>query len=209
MSHGADPNERNSSIWMGDGVRLRAVEPEDWQAFHAWDLDDASSRDAYEVPFPQSAAASRKWAEEQATADPGNDRFRWVIEDQEGEAVGTINTHTCDRRHGTFSYGIFVAAPYRGQGHAEAAIRLVLRYFFQELGYQKVNAHVYAFNHASAALHERLGFALEGRLRRNLFTEGRHHDVLAYGLLAEEFAAGHSAPDATSSENHDLFEVSG
>ncbi|HET7095418.1 MAG TPA: GNAT family N-acetyltransferase, partial [Thermomicrobiales bacterium] len=62
-----------------------------------------------------------------------------------------------------------------------------LRYFFDELGYQKAHVHVYAFNAASIRLHERLGFQREGRLRRMLFTGGQFHDVLVYGLTLEEF----------------------
>lgn len=38
------------------------------------------------------------------------------------------------------------------------AIFLVLRFFFHELGYQKVNVQVYAFNEGLLALHRRLGF---------------------------------------------------
>ena len=37
-------------------------------------------------------------------------------------------------------------------------------------------------------LHERLGFTLEGRLRRMIYSNGQHHDLLYYGITAEEFA---------------------
>ncbi len=58
----------------------------------------------------------------------------------------------------------------------------MLRYFFHELRYQKVTAQVYSFNAPSIALHERLGFQVEGRLRRMIFTHGRHFDELLYGM---------------------------
>ena len=69
----------------------------------------------------------------------------------------------------------------------EEAIRLVLTYFFQELRYQKCNATVYAFNTSSIKLHESLGFQLEGRIRRNIYTSGQFYDELIYGITREEF----------------------
>lgn len=49
--------------------------------------------------------------------------------------------------------------------------------------------HIYAFNTASQALHERLGFQQEGRVRRMIYTDGQYHDELIYGLTGDEFAA--------------------
>jgi RimJ/RimL family protein N-acetyltransferase len=181
-------NEQDvASIWQGPHVRLRAIEPEDWAAFHAWNQDDDIARRLYQIPFPQSAAALQRWTEREANRGPKNDEFRWVIEDAAGVIVGAINSHSCDRRNGTFGYGLHIDRAHRGKGYAAEAIRLVLRSFFDELGYQKAHVHVYAFNEPSIRLHERLGFQQEGRLRRLLFTGGRHHDVLVYGLTAEEF----------------------
>ncbi|CAA9565903.1 MAG: SPBc2 prophage-derived uncharacterized N-acetyltransferase YokL [uncultured Thermomicrobiales bacterium] len=178
-----------TSIWQGFTVRLRAVEPEDWEYFHRWGGDDVVARATDAVPFPESRAATRSWTEHEANRERSNDRFRWVMVDADDSPVGTINTHSCDRLAGTLSFGLAVAPERQGEGFASEAIRLVLRYFFDELGYQKVNAHVYAFNGASQALHENLGFVQEGRLRRMHYAAGRHWDTLVYGMTREEFAA--------------------
>ncbi|HEU0116091.1 MAG TPA: GNAT family N-acetyltransferase [Thermomicrobiales bacterium] len=181
-------DERDSrSIWQGPRVRLRAIEPDDWPAFHAWNQDDDLARRLYQIPFPQSKTALQRWTEREAYRAPKQDEFRWVIEDAASATVGAINTHTCDRRNGTFGYGLHIDRAHHGHGYAADAIRLVLRYFFDELGYQKAHAHVYAFNAPSIRLHERLGFCQEGRLRRMVFTNGDYHDVLVYGLMADEF----------------------
>jgi len=64
-----------------------------------------------------------------------------------------------------------------------------MRYYFQELRYQKVTVHIYSFAEPSVKLHESLGFQLEGRIRRAVFTNGQYFDELIYGLTKEEFAA--------------------
>lgn len=107
--------------------------------------------------------------------------------------MGSIATHHCNARAGVFSYGLHVDASYRGKGYAKDAICLILRYFFQELRYQKCNVDVMAINEPSQRLHEALGFQLEGRRRRTVFTHGEHSDMLEYGITVEKFRERHAA----------------
>jgi RimJ/RimL family protein N-acetyltransferase len=137
--------------------------------------------------FPRSTEAKRQHVEKLSQTTAEQDVFRFQIETLAGELVGTINTHGCDPRVGAFSYGLGIAAAHRRCGYASEAIRLVLRYFFDELRYQKVTVHIYGFNEASIRLHERIGFQREGCMRRVGFTNGKHFDVLIYGLTVEEF----------------------
>ena len=178
------------SIWRGERVGLRAVEPGDWEIYHAWNADDEMMRNLWYPPLPQSREAGRRWAEAAAVAPPDGDNFRFAIAAlATGAVVGDLTTHRCDRRAGTFTYGIAVTAAERRRGHAGEAIRLVLRYYFEELRYQKVWVGVHSFNDASLRLHEGLGFQREGRQRRMAYTRGQHCDLVLFGMLAEEFAA--------------------
>jgi RimJ/RimL family protein N-acetyltransferase len=86
-------------------------------------------------------------------------------------------------------YGLAILPDHQRHGYATEAIRLVLRYYFQERRYQKVTVEVYSFNEPSILLHQALGFTLEGRLRRMIYTEGTYHDVLMFGLTDDEFEA--------------------
>ncbi|MCD6059265.1 MAG: N-acetyltransferase [Thermomicrobiales bacterium] len=182
--------DTSASIWQGERVRLRAIEPSDWEAYFAWNQDDEQARSVSNIPFPQSAEAVRQWAQQEATRKPERDAFRFVIKNETGEVVGDLTTHNCDARVGSFSYGITIRREHRRNGYAAEAITLVLRYYFRELRYQKATVTVFSFNEVSARLHEKLGFQLEGRIRRTQFTNGALHDELIYGITAEEFAAG-------------------
>ena len=141
--------------------------------------------------FPETETHAKQWAETEhehasQSADSGKE-FGFEIETLDKTLVGRISTHHCDLRCGTFSYGLFVAREHRQKGYASEAIRLVLRYYFGELRYQKVTVYVYDFNEASLRLHARLGFQQEGRLRRMVYTDGKHFDTIVFGLTAEEF----------------------
>lgn len=177
-----------SNVFQGRLVRLRAVETTDWEIWYAMaDTDD--DRLSWEIPFPASREATRAHVEELARGGTKNDEFRFQIERLDGEYVGTLNTHTINRRNGTFSYGLSILPQYRRLGFASEAVRLVLRYYFWERRYQKVNAEVFSFNEPSIKLHESLGFTLEGRLRRMIYTGGQFYDALIYGMTREEFEA--------------------
>lgn len=177
------------SVWRGERVRLRGIEPGDWPVYFAWNQDDEQARHLSDIPFPQSEAAVRQWAERESTRPPDGDAYRFAIENEHGEVVGDLTTHDCDRRVGAFSYGIAIRRAQRRKGYAAEAITLVLRYFFRELRYQKATVRVYSFNEGSARLHEALGFVLEGRIRRTVYSNGEFFDELVYGITAEEFAA--------------------
>lgn len=195
---------RNASIWQGKRVRLRALEPSDWEVYFAWNQDDDQARSVSSIPLPQSMEAVRQWAQQEATRKPEGDAFRFVIENETGEVVGDLTSHHCDSRVGAFSYGITIRREYRRRGYAAEAIALVLRYYFSELRYQKATVSVYSFNDESAHLHEKLGFQLEGRIRRTVFTNGELFDELVYGITAEEFADGLS-PALLDTTREDTF----
>jgi RimJ/RimL family protein N-acetyltransferase len=178
-----------TNLWQGQLVRLCGIEPDDWKTYYEWDEDSIVARLGYEVPFPTSKLAHQKWAEEQSTRPPVNDEYRFKIENLEGDFVGTLNTHTCNPRNGTFSYGIAILPQYQRKGYASDAIKLVVRYFFHERRYHKVNVSVFSFNEASITLHERFGFQLEGRLRNMIYTDGKLYDELLFGMTREEFDA--------------------
>jgi RimJ/RimL family protein N-acetyltransferase len=179
--------DTSNSIWQGKLIRLRALEPADWEAYVAWNQDDEQARSLYSIPLPQSEEAVRRWAEKEATKEATGDNFRFVIENVEGEVVGDLTTHHCDSRAGTFSYGVSIARERRRKGYAKEAILLALRYYFQELRYHKVTASVYSFNEASIRLHESLGFQKEGQIREVVYTRGRYFDEILYGMTADEF----------------------
>lgn len=176
------------NAWEGELVRLRAVEPSDWQHFMEWARDEEANRLGWRIHLPQGSEAAKKLAEEQsAERHRDSDEMRFVITTLRGVAVGGLNTHGCDRLNRHFSYGISIAREHWGQGYASDALNVLFRHYFGELGYNKVNAGVYAFNERSRKFHERLGMILEGTIRQTHFSRGEFHDEFWFGMTAQEF----------------------
>lgn len=175
------------NYWEGERIRLRAPESEDQAFFHAFDEDSEASLNLSQIYFPRSQAGDRRWLEKTMLEESENDERFLAIELKGHGAIGGISTHACDKRMGTFRYGIGVGREYWGKGYAKEAIRVLLRYFFEELRYQKVTVNIYAFNERSIKLHESLGFQHEGRLRRMIYTGGQFYDEIYMGMTREEF----------------------
>ncbi len=74
------------------------------------------------------------------------------------------------------------------QGYATEAANAMLRFGFETLGLHRVWTYHLAENERSAAVLQRLGFSVEGRLRENDWQRGAWHDTVIYGLLRSEWA---------------------
>lgn len=187
-----------TNFWRGEKVQLCAVEEADLEALLSPQEDTELDRHEDFIRFPATREQSRAFFEEMAKRNGKDGTFFWLVKDLEGRYVGSIGTFNCDPRVGVFKYGLRILRPYWRRGYARDAIRIVLRYYFHELRYQKVIAIVYSFNERSQRLHESLGFTLEGRLRRMVYTNGTLHDELYFGLTREEFDALHPVRELQS-----------
>lgn len=178
----------SDNIWRGQKVRLRPIEQKDLDALITSPEEPDTEIDRYEdhIHFPHSQTQGRD--ELAKLGQPrDDDTYFWMIEDHNGNHVGYINTFDTNRRVGTFKYAIIIKRPYWGNGYGPDAIKILLRYYFRERRYQKCTVLIYSFNQRSLHLHQKLGFQLEGRLRRMAYTNGNYYDEIYYGLTAEEF----------------------
>lgn len=177
------------NFWSGEKIRLRAVELNDAGTFFKWssDYDNESDRFCDEIHFPISYDSMMARVEAMSKREPSNDEFMWIIENKEGSTIGCINTFDCNKKVGTFKYGLGIIREQWGNGYAKDAIKIILKYYFRELRYQKVTVYIYSFNERSIKLHESLGFQNEGRIRRAVFTNGNYYDEVLYGMTCEEF----------------------
>ncbi|HEY2509199.1 MAG TPA: GNAT family protein [Streptosporangiaceae bacterium] len=182
-------------MWTGTKVRLRGVEPDDWEGFRDLAVDTNDARNADRVEPPRSAESFRSWTAERAGRAPGGDAFRLVIETVADRALaGAVTVGETDTRAGRFRTGIEIGRDHRRRGYAAEASELLLSYMFAEERYNKCEVEVYAFNDASLALYRRLGFVEEGRLRQHEFFAGAYHDAVLLGITAAEYWATRSLP---------------
>lgn len=109
----------------------------------------------------------------------------------EGRIVGRITLSQVFRRAFLNCYlGYFVGEEHNGRGYATGAVRLAVRYAFDELGLHRVQANVMTTNPRSARVLEKAGFREEGRALRYLQIAGRWEDHDLYAITVEDVAPG-------------------
>jgi len=79
---------------------------------------------------------------------------------------------------------------HRGKGYGTAAMQLVLRYAFMERRLNKYYGHVLEGNIASATMLKKLGCEQEGVRKQMIYTDGRYHDEILFGLTKERYLEG-------------------
>jgi RimJ/RimL family protein N-acetyltransferase len=135
-----------------------------------------------------TAEAHAAW-ERPYLAAPGSCLFRLRTLDGD-RMIGAIALADVQWVHRTAMFGIGIGIgerEYRGKGYGSDAIRLILRYAFEELNLYRVWTHTISFNQAAMRCFERAGFKKEGVGRGVIEREGRRFDLVYYGMLRDEW----------------------
>lgn len=170
----------------GNLVRLGPLDLEAGiESFTRWRRDSEFSRlldtDPQDLVTP---AQMRKRLEDFA---PG-DAYRFLMRALDGDRViGFVNVRpNWQHRDAWIGIGIGNAAD-RGQGYGTDAMRVTLRFIFEELGMHRASLGVYADNERAWRSYQRAGFRIEGRQREIDRRDGRRWDDLIMGILRAEW----------------------
>ena len=124
---------------------------------------------------------------ERSDSEP-QDFGRFVIE-ADGDRAGAMGFEVANRRSRIARLERLAVQPaFRGRGIADEAARQFQRHVLLDLGYQRLELEIYAFNERACAHAERVGFVREGRKRRAYVKDGEWVDSVLYALLAEDLA---------------------
>ena len=116
------------------------------------------------------------------------DSYSFALEKlSDGEYIGRCSIIKIDWKNSVAEVGIFLGRPYWSQGYGTDAMRVLVRFIFNEMNMNKIKLHVFSFNERAKRVYEKIGFKVEGILRQELFREGRYHDVIVMGLLKSEW----------------------
>lgn len=103
---------------------------------------------------------------------------------RDSEAIGCIGIRLGEDVHRkTAELGYWLAEPFWGQCIMSEAVHEFTRYAFEAFELVRVYAEPFAENAASARVLEKAGFTCEGRLRANVFKDGKVLDSLLFARV--------------------------
>jgi RimJ/RimL family protein N-acetyltransferase len=151
----------------------------------AGDRDVAST--TLRIPHPYEDGVAEAWIETHPRLwEEGKALPLAVIHSQTGQLIGAVGLEIT-AEHERAELGYWIGKPYWNCGYCTEAARTLVRYGFEELRLRRIVAHYLARNPASGRVMEKLGMQREGLLRRHTKKWGVLEDIVAYGLLREEF----------------------
>ncbi|MDO9378083.1 MAG: GNAT family protein [Nocardioidaceae bacterium] len=170
-------------------LRLRPFTGADEHALYTMHSDAHVLRYWDAPPWTDPARATRFVASCADMAEEGTGARLAIDQVADGAFVGWCSLSRWDPVHRSASLGYCLDRSAWGRGQATEAAHAVLRWAFDTLDLNRVQAETDTRNAASARVLEKLGFRREGTLREDCVVDGVVSDSWVFGLLRDELDA--------------------
>jgi RimJ/RimL family protein N-acetyltransferase len=179
-----------STFLCGDFVHLTAEEPAVLaEACARWNTDSEFQRllDA-NVAYQISAKKISEWIQQDQEKNPPPYYLFGIRILEDEHLIGWLDLEGTLFPHGEAFVGIGMGVRESwGKGYGTDAMRVILRFAFQELNLRRVSLDTFEYNPRAIRSYEKAGFVLEGRARGYLNREGKRWDLIFMGILQEEW----------------------
>ncbi len=117
-----------------------------------------------------------------------NTAFFAICSNDTNEHIGNIKIDFHDDKANVSELGLLIGNKnYWNKGVGQEACKLAIDYGFNQMHLRKIYLAVYENNPNAKRLYEKLGFKLEGTLRKHVMAAGKLNDKYLMGLFKEEF----------------------
>lgn len=145
------------------------------------------ARTTLNIPHPYPDGAAETWIGTHADAAARGTAYTFAVTRREtGELLGAIGIHPV-ATHARAEIGYWLGVPYWNQGYMTEAARRVVRFGFEELGLNRIQATCLPSNRASGRVMEKAGLTYEGTLRQYVCRRGTFQDVALHALLRTDW----------------------
>ena len=107
------------------------------------------------------------------------------------KVIGTIGLMWVQRENRSAEIGYSLSQDYWNQGLMTEAVGEILRFCFETMRLNRVEAQHEMDNPASGAVMRHVGMRYEGTLHQRVYNKGRYVDVALYAILREEYEQIH------------------
>jgi len=182
------PAAKSAVLITGDNVRLRPLEEKDLPTRIKW-YNDPQVHRTLVVAETFELEKTIAWF---ACLSRNPSRIEFVVETLDSKPIGITGLLDIDRRNRTAEcYCVIGEKEFWGKGLGTEIHSLLIRWAFQEAGIEKIRADIRTNNPAILKVVEKLGFEIEGTLRKEKVVDGQRIDLYRVGLLRKEFIPAH------------------
>ena len=116
------------------------------------------------------------------------DFFDWAVVDRESDRmIGTCGFTRFHYEADSAEIGYVIHPSYWGRGIATEAVDAVIRFGFQRLELNRIEARFMEGNTASRRVMEKNGMSFEGMMRQSMYIKGEYRNVGVCSVLRREY----------------------
>jgi [ribosomal protein S5]-alanine N-acetyltransferase len=114
--------------------------------------------------------------------------IRWGITVKPNDKiVGMVGFNYWDRNDHRAAIGFDLRQDHWRKSFMTEAVREVIRFGFQNMGLNRIEADASIYNVGSVMLLQNIGFTQEGIQREQYYEDGNYHDLVLFALLKREW----------------------
>ncbi len=158
---------------MGMKIEIRRVEPGDYQAVQRVHAQPKALRGTLQLPFPSEDLWKKR------LEAPGDDKYM-LVACVKGEivAMGGLDLFPkSPRRRHAGHIGLAVHDKWHAQGVGTALMKALIDVADNWLNLSRLELTVFVDNQPAVKLYKKLGFVIEGTLKKFAFRDGEYVDV--------------------------------
>jgi RimJ/RimL family protein N-acetyltransferase len=168
-----------------DRLTLRPFEQDDAPTVQRLAGDYEVARGTLTMPHPYEDGVAEAWIATHRPMRESGEGLVLAMTTVDDGVVGAIGL-VVEEEHQRGELGYWVGVPYWGRGYATEACAGLLRYGFDVIGLNRIEAQHFLRNPASGRVMQKLGMRFEGIARERFVQFGELEDAASYGMLAHE-----------------------
>lgn len=143
----------------------------------------------YNAKPMEDISEAREFIERHLAEYERRERIMWAVALKgAGTVIGLVGFGNWSHNHNRAMLGYDLAYEHWGKGYGSEAVREIIRFGFERMGLNRIEAATIEDNHESVRMLEKLGFTCEGIRRGYSYEEdGEYHGSAMYGLLQSEY----------------------
>lgn len=126
---------------------------------------------------------ANEWLKWMGGAFASKDGLRWGITLEDGTFIGSAGINHWNREAHHAEISCDINPMHWGHGYGQEAMREIIRFAWEQMHLNRIEASVTKGNHRSVHVMEKIGFKKEGLLRQRLLKGGKYYDIYIFGLL--------------------------
>lgn len=175
-------------MYRGDKVYLDAVNKEDLPQLMYW-RNLPEYRKHFREYRELNMDMQMRWYESKVLHDNCTEMFAIRLNETD-ELIGCCGLCYINWVHRNADLSLYIGwekCYIDEEGYAEEACKLLFNYGFNELGLQKIWTEIYCFDSKKLCLYEKMGFSVDGELRKQYFYDGKWWNSYMLSLLSDEW----------------------